>query len=370
MNKTTKPAFSLLELLIVVVVITILAAILIPTLKYAKERVKAVKCATQMHALYSAWDARFSDNKTILGNSGTNTVTSIAVEHGWPMAYIPYLPQQNTNLLVCPADNNPASAIAGGWTKSNITNLLMNGVYAFEEAMPFPPYPRPNPYTTRLSDHNSGWQDVQVEHFTNKTVKLTVTAIGNYGWAVSPAKYLATDATLTNLLQVFHNSGDTVTLPTIAVSYGYNAVNRYGLTNTTCNGTWSQCGTGGKIGIRRDEEKKMRAVLLVDYPLPYVNCSLCYAMKKGFVGGTYDVVDCGPGGTQPPGPCDNWDVMGPLIGRHNGFCNVLFQDGGMAAYRPSEIDPRTNMWQVMQTPNGPITNRLWRTLPIEFSWGE
>jgi prepilin-type processing-associated H-X9-DG protein len=58
--------------------------------------------------------------------------------------------------------------------------------------------------------------------------------------------------------------------------------------------------------------------------------------------------------------------MGPLIGRHNGFCNVLFQDGSMAAFRPSEIDPRTKTWQI----NGSITNRLWRTTVCEWGWGD
>ena len=50
-----KRAFTLLELLVVVAIISLLVAILIPALGRARQQAKKMKCQTNLHSIASAW---------------------------------------------------------------------------------------------------------------------------------------------------------------------------------------------------------------------------------------------------------------------------------------------------------------------------
>ena len=56
-------AFTLIELLIVIAVISVLVSLLVPALQNAREQAKALKCITNLRTLSTAWQAYALDNK-------------------------------------------------------------------------------------------------------------------------------------------------------------------------------------------------------------------------------------------------------------------------------------------------------------------
>lgn len=63
------PAFTLVELLVVIGIIAVLVAILLPMLKKAQEAAYRVACASNMRQLMMGWDYYCSDNKGWLVNA-------------------------------------------------------------------------------------------------------------------------------------------------------------------------------------------------------------------------------------------------------------------------------------------------------------
>ena len=100
-----RAAFTLIELLTVIAIIGILAAIIIPTVGRVRASAKAAACASNLRQLASACLLYSSENKNLLipiasGSSPTGTGAKT-----WRILAAPYLGQKNgIGVLGCPSD--------------------------------------------------------------------------------------------------------------------------------------------------------------------------------------------------------------------------------------------------------------------------
>ncbi len=91
--------FSLIELLVVIAIISILAALLLPALKSARERVKAISCMNNERQLGILVGLYSSDNNGYLIPSASSAADA------W---YVTRVEVKNRNMLFCPSDNSTA----------------------------------------------------------------------------------------------------------------------------------------------------------------------------------------------------------------------------------------------------------------------
>ena len=66
MTNVMHPCFTLIELLIVIAIIAILAAMLLPALNRAKQIAKGISCLSNTKQFYSIWNGYMNDNKDYL----------------------------------------------------------------------------------------------------------------------------------------------------------------------------------------------------------------------------------------------------------------------------------------------------------------
>ena len=107
-KSVSRRGFTLIELLVVVAIIALLISILLPSLSQARNRVKDLKCRTQLRNLGIAFTQyTFEENEAIPLNyyraypvSGYTTGQR-ALDYPWPMLLGPYQ-GPNTNIHVCP----------------------------------------------------------------------------------------------------------------------------------------------------------------------------------------------------------------------------------------------------------------------------
>jgi prepilin-type N-terminal cleavage/methylation domain-containing protein len=92
------PAFTLIELLTVIAIIGILAAILIPSIASSRERGRRAYCANNLNQLGKALLMYTDEHEDYLPAATTDGATSI-----WDKELMPYIGDA-TNLFVCPSD--------------------------------------------------------------------------------------------------------------------------------------------------------------------------------------------------------------------------------------------------------------------------
>lgn len=76
-------AFTLVELLVVVAIITILAAVLLPVLAAAKVQARRIQCISNEKQMILAWAAYCADNDDRLVLNGGDTATTSTTAHLW-----------------------------------------------------------------------------------------------------------------------------------------------------------------------------------------------------------------------------------------------------------------------------------------------
>jgi len=104
-NKTGR-AFTLVELLVVLAIIALLAALLLPTLGRAKESARATVCLSNLHQTGIALQIYASDNNNKLPvMRDVSTDPAVAATNAFPAIQKVLAAQLgNTNVLRCPSD--------------------------------------------------------------------------------------------------------------------------------------------------------------------------------------------------------------------------------------------------------------------------
>ncbi len=105
MKSSPRSAFTLVELLVVLAIVAVLAALLVPAARSALDTARSTKCASNLRQIGLALSAYASDN-----NNAYPPLTDAVAAKDWDQAAIaPYLPlrpggQQNA-VFTCPAAN-------------------------------------------------------------------------------------------------------------------------------------------------------------------------------------------------------------------------------------------------------------------------
>jgi prepilin-type N-terminal cleavage/methylation domain-containing protein/prepilin-type processing-associated H-X9-DG protein len=159
----TQPAFTLIELLVVIAIIAILAALLLPVLSAAKQRIRAIDCLNNMRQIMLATKLYLDDNREVMiplwveqGAPGWPTwnydPSTFVIQYTpgadflwWPdkLRLDGFVPSQKT--FCCPAMTLPATGGGGGSVSTNYTlGIGMNypeyGWLSPREGFPFPVY--------------------------------------------------------------------------------------------------------------------------------------------------------------------------------------------------------------------------------------
>jgi len=105
-----KKAFTLVELLVVISIISMLIAILLPALNKAKALAVRVKCASNLKQIHTAMNIYSDDNDNFYpaGDDPVNPPNWLWMGRGFRLFVEPYLGMEkgakNAGVLICPAD--------------------------------------------------------------------------------------------------------------------------------------------------------------------------------------------------------------------------------------------------------------------------
>ncbi len=119
-----KRAFTLIEMLVVIAIMAILAAILLPVLSQATERGRSTSCRNNLHQIGMALETYIDENNNYLpvmwdqatNGPPTNSVNKVLMNQ-----------LSTTNVLRCPSDNQKIFELTGS---SYSWNFLLNGANA------------------------------------------------------------------------------------------------------------------------------------------------------------------------------------------------------------------------------------------------
>lgn len=120
-------AFTLVELMVVIGIVSILAAILLPTLSRSKASARATTCLSNLRQIGLAVRLYIDENENRLptmydGGLGTNAMLTNTLLPTVDQVLVPYL--VTTNLLRCPSDRRNLFGLTGS---SYAWNTLLNG---------------------------------------------------------------------------------------------------------------------------------------------------------------------------------------------------------------------------------------------------
>jgi prepilin-type N-terminal cleavage/methylation domain-containing protein/prepilin-type processing-associated H-X9-DG protein len=109
-NKTTRTAFTLVELLVVLAVIAILVAILLSVFSRVRENGRAVQCSSNLHEVALGLTQYMDDNDGFYPCAGAvvpwDTIDPTSGRGPWMQQIFPYI--KNQQIYQCPDDTNSA----------------------------------------------------------------------------------------------------------------------------------------------------------------------------------------------------------------------------------------------------------------------
>jgi len=149
MNIRTRRAFTLIELLIVVAVIGVLAALLMPALSKSISKGRQTKCANNLRQIYLASELYSNDNDGIIVHNLNNIPPSNVT---WVEAITPYVEKtvtsagslRHTGVWACPVSKAKAS---GGEYSDFGKNFFVNGDLKDGGGSSWGPPPNNGPHT-------------------------------------------------------------------------------------------------------------------------------------------------------------------------------------------------------------------------------
>ena len=125
---TNPKAFTLVELLVIVVTLVLLAACLLPALAMAKAKSKRINCASNLKQVgmsFRVWPSDSSDTFQ-MGRSVTNGGTMEWVTGGevWPHFLVMSNELNAPKILVCPADKRKPATSWATFSRNNISYFV------------------------------------------------------------------------------------------------------------------------------------------------------------------------------------------------------------------------------------------------------
>jgi prepilin-type N-terminal cleavage/methylation domain-containing protein len=122
-------AFTLIELLVVVAVITLLVAILLPSLQAAKRRAKALVCRSNLRQWGAIFHMYTSDNSGMLHNGDISDFRHLWMEALWPYYNL------SRDICQCPMASQPSHVLWKGMNEMGTTFTawsVFTGNYAWD----------------------------------------------------------------------------------------------------------------------------------------------------------------------------------------------------------------------------------------------
>lgn len=291
MRRSSKSAFSLVELLVVVAIIAILVALLIPAVQQTRGAARQAVCANNLHQIGIAYE----NHKSSFPEEQHKMQAA-----GWPGTLRPYL-EDSAAIYICPEVVDLSEALSGG---VGFVKCTLNGRPVREIQC------EPGPYC-RKYDRGPGKYELWFNSGYDNTfddLRLRFEVLGSDLMKVT---HIMNDSGHTN--QVFAPDGTLLieTHPGRFSGEGKSAV-------YDVSGSRATYGMNSRVHVMVADSSK---ILLLDY-------EKAVADVVGF-----DHTDFWPNTVAP---------------RHSGLCNVLFGDGHVDSMTPSAInpeDPRLNdLW--------------------------
>ena len=338
MARSRHKAFSLVELLIVIVILGLLMALLVPSLRGVWQRYNMTRCQTNLFHIYQAFRLRAADEAM----DPTKVAYGVSA---WSSVLPPYL-ENDAGQLVCPealegqigdvAPSRPLTDLAEFKTGSRITKLEP-GVYmlklsdtqynkarglgflsrdsalglnlttTYPEFATFVPDDTPNVYWLLLEDGGAwDYDDVVTKVTNNSDGTITLECVAGWTGGTSYLMDKLTGEVLATCkgLPVPYKGPFVLGVAGVSASSSYG-MNEYALDKVTDgNLIRGVGGAGGKI-------------LIMDYPRLEAKTTDIWTDKF------FDPSKSGV----------------PSFARHFGMANILFSDGSVRPERPADLNP-------------------------------
>jgi len=316
--RSGKGAFTLVELLVVIVILGLLMALLVPSLRGVWSRYNMTRCQTNLFHIYQAFRLRATDEE-LDSNKVAFQVTA------WPGVFLPYL-ENDVSQFKCPE------------TEGSLTIIPEPNLHFYYPGKPWTTNLAEGPYVLKLSQTQYDNLKSQGYIVERKTVpqELRVTYVPdsnpNLFWYCSEDWHEpATDYDFEDIRVKVVNDGKGKVTMEFFKGVGYAA---------------QLCDEGGKILVEN---------VTTGATYPYeANAEASYGMNMyargvGGAGGKILVMDYLLLVASPEN--DHWNDTFfdpstppsgvPRFARHFGQANVLFSDGSVRPERPEDIDPFT-----------------------------